>query len=150
MNQNAPRAMTRTDSRGSAGYTLIEVMIAMAILGIGLLSIAVAQISAMKIASRSKNMQQAMFLAREAMDDIDARLPGDAFLTSAATTDDPNNPLRVNGTDLEDGTAFTRSVTVTPNSPESGVSRVIVTVTWLNSGTTATNQIQLNATKRLQ
>ena len=118
MKQNAPRALTRTDSRGAAGYTLIEVMIAMAILGIGLMSIAVAQVSAMKIASRSKNMQQAMFLAREAMDDIDARLPGDPFLVTGQTTDDPNNPLRGNGSDQEDGTQFTRSVTVTPNSQD--------------------------------
>jgi prepilin-type N-terminal cleavage/methylation domain-containing protein len=119
------RAISRSESGSESGYTLIEVMIAMAILGIGLMSIAVAQISAMRIASRSKNLQQAMFLARESMDDIDARLPGDPFLTTAATTADPNNPVRV-GSDTEDGTSFNRQVTVTQNDPETGVAREVV------------------------
>jgi type IV pilus modification protein PilV len=55
-----------------SGFTLLEVLIAMAILGVGLLSIAVAQLTAIKVSSRSKNLQQAMFLAREQMDDLEA------------------------------------------------------------------------------
>ena len=53
-----------------SGFTLIEVMIAMTILSVGLMSIAVAQLTAIKVSSRSKHMQDAMFLAREQMDTL--------------------------------------------------------------------------------
>ena len=44
--------VTRKAARASdSGFTLIEVMMALAILGIGLLSIAVAQITAIKVAN---------------------------------------------------------------------------------------------------
>jgi prepilin-type N-terminal cleavage/methylation domain-containing protein len=136
-------------SRDESGYTLVEVMIAMAILGIGLMSIAVAQLTSIRMASRSKNMQEAMFLAREAMDDIDARQqPGDLFLSTNATTQDPNNPLQI-GTDTGDATRFNRQITVTPGDPEAGLARVVVQVTWLNAATSATNAVQLTATKRM-
>ncbi|HTO07444.1 MAG TPA: prepilin-type N-terminal cleavage/methylation domain-containing protein [Myxococcota bacterium] len=141
--------VTRKLSRDESGYTLIEVMIAMAILGIGLMSIAVAQLTAIRMTARSKNMQQAMFLAREAMDDLDARQqPGDLFLSTNATTPDAKNPIQV-GNDQEDGTRFNRQITVTPGDPEAGMARVVVQVTWLNAATSATNVVQLTATKRI-
>jgi prepilin-type N-terminal cleavage/methylation domain-containing protein len=141
--------LTHSTARDESGYTLVEVLIAMAILGIGLMSIAVAQLSAIKVASRSKNMQQAMFLAREAMDDIDARTqPGDPFLSTNATTPDPGNPIQV-GTDAADATRFNRQITVTPGDPEGGLARVVVQVTWLNNVSSATNVVQLTATKRM-
>jgi prepilin-type N-terminal cleavage/methylation domain-containing protein len=141
--------LIRSVSRDESGYTLVEVMIAMAILGIGLLSIAVAQLAAIRMASRSKNMQQAMFLAREAMDDLDARTqPGDPFLSTAATTPDAKNPIQVSG-DAEDGTRFNRQITVTPGDPQAGMARVVVQVTWLNAVTAATNVVQLTATKKI-
>jgi prepilin-type N-terminal cleavage/methylation domain-containing protein len=141
--------LIRSATRDESGYTLIEVMIAMAILGIGLMSIAVAQLTALRMASRSKNMQQAMFLARESMDDLDARIqPGDAFLSTNATTDDPKNPIQIGG-DTGDATRFNRQITVTPGDPEAGLARVVVAVTWLNATTNATNVVQLTATKRI-
>jgi prepilin-type N-terminal cleavage/methylation domain-containing protein len=141
-------SVIRSTANADSGYTLIEVMIAMAILGIGLMSIAVAQLSAIRMAARSKNMQQAMFLAREAMDDLDARTaPGDPFLSTNATTTDPNNPIQV-GADQGDGTRFSRQITVTPGDPQPGLARVVVQVSWLNSVTSATNVVQLTATKK--
>jgi len=143
------KTLIRSAARDESGYTLVEVMMAMAILGIGLMSIAVAQLSAIRMASRSKNLQQAMFLAREAMDDIDARtVPNDAFFLTNATIPDPANPIQVSS-DTEDTTRFNRQVTVTPGDPEAGMARVVVQVTWLNSVTSATNAVQLTATKRV-
>lgn len=135
-------------ARAESGYTLIEVMIAMAILGIGLLSIAVAQITAMKVSSRSKNLQQAMFLAREQLDDLEALQPGDPLLAAAAVINDPANPIQV-GTDLTDGTRFNRQMTITPNDPSIGLARVLVTVSWNTTNVTGTNQVQLTAVKRM-
>jgi prepilin-type N-terminal cleavage/methylation domain-containing protein len=135
-----------SDGRHESGFTLIEVMIAMAILGVGLMSIAVAQLTALKVSSRSKNLQQAMFLAREQMDDLEALPPGAAMLQTAATTDDPGNPIRLSTNDGNQMT-FTRSVTVTPNTPEVGLSQVVVTVIW-DAPQSGVRQVQLTSVKR--
>jgi len=136
-----------TLSGHESGFTLIEVMIAMAILGVGLLSIAVAQLTAIKVSSRSKNLQQAMFLAREQMDDIEALPLNAALLQAGATTDDPGNPLKASN-DPDDLTSFNRSVTVTPNAPTPGLAQVSVTVVW-NSPQGGVRQVQLNSVKRM-
>ena len=142
------KPLTRLTSHPDSGFTLIEVMIAMAILGIGLLAIAAAQITAMKVSSRSKNMQQAMFLAREQLDDMDALLPGSAVLQTAATIQDPANPIKVTN-DAENGTSFNRSMQIIPNNPTTDMAQVIVTVAWNNATTSATNQVRLSAVKRM-
>lgn len=134
------------EGKRESGFTLIEVMIAMAILGIGLMSIAVAQLTAIKVSSRSKNLQQAMFLAREQMDDLEALPPGAALLQVAATTDDAANPIALSTNDGNLQT-FTRSVTVTPNTPEAGLSQVVVTVSW-DSPQAGIRQVQLTSVKR--
>jgi len=146
--------VTRKAARASdSGFTLIEVMMALAILGIGLLSIAVAQITAIKVASKSKNLQQAMFLAREQLDDLDALPPGSAILQTAATTPDPANPIQV-GNDPMDGTRFDRQLVVVPNSPSTNLAQVTVTVVWANPGVTGTglngtSQVSLTGIKRM-
>lgn len=136
-----------SDSNGSSGFTLLEVMIAMAILGVGLLSIAVAQLTAIKVASKSKNLQQAMFLAREQMDDLEALPASSPILAAAETTDDPNNPIQVSN-DEGDLTRFTRSFTVTPDEPEAGLALVVVTVAW-NSNQGGIRQVRLSSVKRM-
>ncbi len=136
-----------TRSGRDSGFTLIEVLIAMAILGVGLLSIAVAQLTAIKVSSRSKNLQQAMFLAREQMDDFEALPLNSPALAAAGTVDDPGNPLRANN-DLDDQTTFNRSVTVTPNAPSPGLAQITVTVVW-NSPQGGTRQVQLSSVKRM-
>ena len=134
-----------TLSGHESGFTLLEVMIAMAILGVGLLSIAVAQLSAIKVSARSKNLQQAMFLAREQMDDLEALPPGAPILLNAATTDDPANPIALTN-DVGDAMRFSRSVTVTPNAPSVGLAQIVVTVTW--DSAQGFRQVQLNSVKR--
>jgi len=138
----------RSASRTESGFTLIEVMMALAILGIGLLSIAVAQVTAMRVSSKSKNLQQAMFLAREQLDDLDALPPGAAVLQAAATINDPANPIQI-GNDPEDATRFTRSMQVVPNTPQVNLAQVTVTVVWANSNLPGTNQVQLTGIKRM-
>jgi type IV pilus modification protein PilV len=139
------RQNTRAGS--DSGFTLLEVLIAMAILGVGLLSIAVAQLTAIKVSSRSKNLQQAMFLAREQMDDLEALPLNAPALAAAGTVNDPGNPLKATS-DPDDQTTFNRSVTVAPNTPSAGLAQITVTVVW-NSPQGGTRQVQLASVKRM-
>jgi type IV pilus assembly protein PilV len=136
----------RSAAAAQDGFSLIEVLLALAILGVGMMSIAVAQLTAMKVQSRSKNLQQAMFLAREQMDDLEALNAGAPILQTAATTDDPTNPIKVNA-GPDDGTSFNRSVRVVPNNPSVGLAQVTVTVTW--AAAQGTRQVQLSSVKRM-
>lgn len=135
-------------ARAEAGFTLIEVMIAMTILSVGLMSIAVAQLSAIKVSSRSKHLQDAMLLAREEMDTLTAIIPDPsqpAFFANAQTIDDVDLKGSQDGADK---TLYTRRTVITPNSPSAGLSRVVVTVTWPNSNSTI-SQIQLSSVMRI-
>lgn len=143
-----------TDSaRAESGFTLIEVMIAMTILSIGLMSIAVAQLTAIKVSSRSKHMQDAMFLARERMDTLAAIVPPEdpaipSYFSVGQTTADPA-PIQV-GNDENDATRYTRTIQVIPDNPQVGLARVIVTVNWNNANTnTGSSQIQLSSVMRI-
>ena len=115
----------RSASGEEAGFTLIEVMIAFVIMGIGLLTIGLAQLTAMRITTKSRHMQQAMYLAQEQLE---------LFQVSttplvAGAFQDPGNPIDVDPND-RDLANFNRSWTVTPNTPQAGLSSVSVTVLW--------------------
>jgi type IV pilus assembly protein PilV len=142
-----------SSARAESGFTLIEVMIAMTILSIGLMSIAVAQLTAIKVSSRSKHMQDAMFLARERMDTLAAIVPPEdplipSYFSTPQTTDDPA-PIQV-GNDENDATRYSRRIQIIPDQPQVGLARVIVTVNWNNANTnTGSSQIQLTSVMRI-
>jgi prepilin-type N-terminal cleavage/methylation domain-containing protein len=141
----------RKQLEAESGFTLVEVLIAMTIMSIGLMSIAMAQLTAIKVSSRSKHLQDAMFLAREQMDTLNAIQPTESgvpsFFDLPQVIDDPNIQV---GTDQEDGTRFTRRTQIIPNNPNAELARVIVTVTWNNANSLGgLQQITLNSVMRM-
>ena len=109
----------------SCGLSLIEVMIAMLILGIGLLTVAAAQLSALRMGTASEHNQQALYLAQEQLERFQANTP------AAGTFDDPGNPIDAFPND-RDLSTFSRGWVVLDNTPQPGLSTVRVTVAWNN------------------
>jgi prepilin-type N-terminal cleavage/methylation domain-containing protein len=126
------------------GFSLLEVMIASAILATGLLVIALAQVSALKMGSRSKHLTDAVYLAQEQIETFQALPSTNLMFTTAATDfDDPVGYILAGG-DAEfgvvawnpeqDQTAFTRRWTIEPNTPAAGLTRITVEVRWSQDG----------------
>ncbi len=124
------------------GFSLLEVMIASAILATGLLVIALAQVSALKMGSRSKHLTDAVYLAQEQIETFQALPATDVMFTTPTTDfDDPVGHILAGG-DSEygvggwspeaggDQAVFTRRWTVEPNTPAAGLTRITVEVRW--------------------
>ena len=97
------------------GYSLVEVLVAMAVFAIAALGLAAGVTTVIRAGSVSTHVTQATILAQEKMEEFRA-----AF-----------EPLR-DGEDAPQG--YTRSWQVTPDSPEQGVTRIEVTVAWFTEG----------------
>jgi len=140
--------MELTERREQAGFTLLEVLMAMVILGVGILSIALAQISSLKVSSRSRSLSQAMYLAQEQLD-LFMTMPGadPTFAAPVEDAADPNGPIDVNPGDADE-TTFTRTWTIEPSTPVAGLARITVNITW-DAASGATHQIELQGIKRL-
>ncbi len=112
------------------GFTLIEVMVALTIMSVGVLSIGMAQLSALKLSTLSNRLSQGMYLAEEQMETFRSMPWGPTFTTAAANVPDPQGLL----TPVQGNAAqFNRSWTITPNAPPHGLTEITVTVVWTNS-----------------
>ena len=140
--------MELTGRREQGGFTLLEVLFAMVILGVGILSIALAQISSLKVSSKSRSLSQAMYLAQEQLD-LFMTMPGSdaTFVTPVTDQADPGGPIDVNPGDA-DQTTFTRTWTIEPSTPSPGLVRITVNIAW-DAASGATHQIELQGLKRL-
>jgi type IV pilus assembly protein PilV len=123
---------------GNKGFTLIEVLITVAIFAIGVLAVASMQYWSVRNTASGNVMTQASNLARAKMEllknkpltDPDLNL-GVHLNPSTPDTWDPNNPIDENS---NTGGIFTRTWAVTNPLGTSGTRQIDVTVAWRRSG----------------
>ena len=143
---NATRAFTASRRR-SSGVSLMEVTIALTILGFGLLAGASAQLSAMRMSSDSRSRTEAQYLAQQQMETLQAMTPTIIGLfPDAVVVNDPNNPVDPDPLDAL-ARQYNRNWTITRDSPVPGVFRVSVQVTWVSSTTGTVRSVNLESLK---
>ena len=113
----APRQPRRTPRRG---FTLVEMMVAILLIGVGLMGLAALSTTVTRANVHSASLTAASSLAQERME----RFQTDAYEGIVSGSD----------TRLQDGILYTRAWTVTNNAPEVGLKTVIVTVSWTTRG----------------
>jgi Tfp pilus assembly protein PilV len=121
---------------------LVEVMVAMAILAVGMLAVAAAQLGALHLAAKSRNLTIAMHLAQEKMEEFQA-LP---VASLPATGTDADNPIDPDPDD-PDETTFNRSWVVVANSPVTNVTTLRVQVDWVEPKTGVVRTTTLESMK---
>ncbi len=110
------RDLTRKIAGGD-GFTLIEVMIAILILAVGMMAMALLQITAIRGGSFANQMTQASIYGQDKIEEI--KNTAYASVTNGSDTITSGN-----------GVTYTRTWTVTNNSPYSGSKTVNLTVSW--------------------
>ena len=112
-------------SNNKDGFTLIEVLIAMAILAIGMMAVISMQLSAAKNNTKGDLITQATLLAKQKMEELKS-------VSSVSTlTDGSENDIDQSGAS---GGIFDRSWTITNPLGGSSTRQLAVTVVWSNRG----------------
>ena len=111
----------------SNGFTLIEVLVALAVFSIGILALASLQLSTARSTKTGNVVTQATMLARAQIE----QLKNVSDVTTLASDTDPNNPIDENG---NAGGIFTRSWVVTNPLGGSATRQIQVTVSWTKGG----------------
>lgn len=97
---------------GKAGYSLIELLVAVTLFAISALGLATGVVMVVRSGALSDNLTRATILAQDKLEELTA-------------SDGP----RVGGTDTPQP-GFIRVWTIAPDDPETGVARIDVSVSW--------------------
>jgi prepilin-type N-terminal cleavage/methylation domain-containing protein len=111
--------------KNQRGASLVEIMVALVIFGIGLTMAIRSLPEGNAKTTRSRNMSIAVNLAQEKLEDLMALTFTDGDLTAGAH-DDPDNPIRNH---------FTRSWTVVDDTPMDDMKSVSVSVSFPTAST---------------
>lgn len=136
----------RRRTGSDAGFSLLEVIIAMGILATGLLAVALGQLSAVKLSRQSRYLTHAVNLAQQQTEIF--RLTPNANMPANGTYNDPNNPMSPLPNDdpanpNPDLTTYVRRWTIAQNAPVPGVTTITVQVDWVdNNGLVRTTSIE--------
>lgn len=109
-----------------SGFTLVEILVAMAIFAIAVLGLAIGATSVMRANQTSYFNTVATNLAQDKLEQFKATAVASLPACPVYTTSDPN--CFDNQTSL--GLTFTRSWQIIANSPVAGVSRLDVKIDW--------------------
>ena len=140
----ALREVSRIDGKRRSGVSLLETVVALAILGYGVLGVTAGQLASMRYSTDSRSNTLAMYLAQEEMEIF--QLTGtDELLDLLADPDYPNDSSNPIDPDPGDGVAmaFSRRWYIEPNTPEVGVMTITVEVDLTNAlGNVRTASVQ--------
>lgn len=121
---------------GQSGFTFIELLIAMAILAIGMMAAVSMQISSTRNNTRGDIVTQATMLAKTQLENLKSR---DISNLTAGTVQDPNNPIDAEG---QNGGIYTRSWTI--DNLGAGAREITVRVQWNRLGRPGAVEISSN------
>lgn len=154
MKKTQPRPRKRKTNIRRQGFTLIEVLIALAILTVGLLAAAKMQISAIQGNYFSNNTTTALSLAEQKMEDLLGRTYTDAAVTdtqagnngdlSSLVTKD-HEELNVNEEGVVGEGLYHRVWNVADDTPITNTKTITIVVTWDNDS----HRTALSCIKRL-
>jgi type IV pilus assembly protein PilV len=116
--------------KNDQGFTMLELLIAIAILAIGLLGLATLQSTSIQGNRDSKEMTTAVFLAEKKMEELKSS-PFNAAPLNIGSSTDSNNPMNGSGTS---GGIFNRSWTIQRYLSSNNMKQVTVSVSWAISG----------------
>ena len=129
MSRFSDRSTGAARARRTSGISMIEVMIALTILGFGMLTMAAAQLSSLQFTGESRNRSEAHNLAQQQMESFQTMTKAALDAAIVAPPADPGNPLDPDPLDAH-VVGFNRSWLITADAPEPGVYTVNVSVNW--------------------
>jgi Tfp pilus assembly protein PilV len=112
-----------------------------------MLGVAAAQVSALRTTDQSRERMLAHGLAQQQIEIFQEMSTAslEVIRTDAGYPNDPLNPIDPDPNDAMQMN-FTRTWTITPNTPENNVYTILVNVTWANS-TNGQRNVQLESFK---
>lgn len=116
----------RSTVKGASGVSLLEVLIAMALVSVLLLGVAGYGAVAVKGTAFGKDLTVAVTLAQASMETV-RRVGYQSTISRPVVQNEPYGTIR-------DFPAFRRSVRIEPHSPMPGLQTVTVTVEWAKGG----------------
>jgi general secretion pathway protein I len=140
--------------RGSRGFTLLEVLVALAILSVGIASVLRLMASSARAATRAQGMTQALFVAEELMEELSTLNESELQARSGESGDVADHERRLMARRERGPSALERptepgryayAVQVAPDPNEPGLYRVNLDVTDPQAGGT---RIELTTLRR--
>ena len=109
------------------GFTLLELLIALVILAIGLLGLAGLHIAAIQGNVSGFKLSAASAIAQERIEELKTMDTTSAALSVGDHADDGNVTVQ--------GVTYSRNYTIQDNTPVTGTSTILFTISWVEPGT---------------
>jgi len=108
-------------SLDAKGFTLIEVMIAILLLAVGMMAMAILQVTAIRGGSFANQITQASIYGQDKIEELKNKSYTDTNLSAGSHSDTVTSG---------NGVTFTRTWTVTNNSPYTNSKTITLTLSW--------------------